>query len=140
MKMRIWRTLTAVVLSAVLIMAVGCSGGIGRDEAKAYVNDFLNAVESGDYETASALLHPERPMDLEKFFANLEREEWLDFSAGIEIRRYTGFSSSYYDTSVGGSVYSLDMDVTVGGTVVEMEIELVRNDGGFGIYEVDIDT
>jgi len=32
------------------------------------------------------------------------------------------------------------MEVDVGGTEVEMEIEIVKNDNGYGIYNIDIDT
>lgn len=128
-----------LVVLAVIFSFAGCSGGISRDDAKAHIREFFDAIETKDYEQASTLLHPERPADLEAFFEGLSYTEDLDFSK-IEITKYTGFSSSYYDSTVGGSTYSLSMNVKVGGNEIKMKIEIVRNDNGFGIYNFDIDT
>jgi hypothetical protein len=68
----------------------------------------------------------------------MEKDEWLDFSS-IEIVRYTGFSSTYYSSNIGGSSYTQEMDVKIGDKKIEMEIELVRNDKGYGIYSIEID-
>lgn len=119
---------------------VSCSGGIKRGEAKAQINDFFAAVSEEDYEKAQTLLHPDRPADLEKFFSRAEDEENIDFQKGIKILRYTGFSSSYYDTTVDGSAYELTMMTSVGEQEVEFVIEVVKNEKGFGIYNLDLDT
>ena len=76
--------------------------------------------------------------DLEAFFQGLESQAGLDFS-NIVIDKYTGFSSSYYDSTVKGAAYSLDMDVLAGGQDLEIEIEIVKNDNGYGIYNLDVD-
>ena len=133
----------AILLSIcclILCSAVSCSGGISGSEAKETVANFLEAVENGDFEKAEELLHPDRPVHLEKFFDNVESKEGLDFQAGIEIEKYTGFSSSYYDSTVDGSTYGLTMKATVGGKNTTIFVELVKNDNGYGIYNFEIDT
>ena len=73
---------------------VSCGNGIKGDEAKAFINDFFVAIVAEDYDKAESFLHSERPADLETFLLNVEKEENVDFQAGIEIEKYTGFSSS----------------------------------------------
>ena len=128
-----------LILACILSFA-SCSGGIKGEEAKAHINHFFDAVSAEDYEKAETLLHPQRPYDLEEFFRNAEKETGIDFGQGIEIRRYTGFSFAYYDSEVAGSTYELTMDATVGEQAVEFEIEIVKNESGFGIYNLDLDT
>lgn len=115
-----------------------CSGGISNNEAKAYINEFLEKVFSKDYTAAEKFLHPERPADLKAFFETLENEENVDFSS-INNKKYTNFKSSLYDSSVGGSTYSLTMEITASDKIIQMEIEIVDNDNGYGIYNLDID-
>lgn len=87
---RIIKTIPLFILIFVMLFTVGCKNAIKRDEAKAYINDFLDAVEADDYEQESSLLHPEMSIDLKAYFE-------------------------------------------------KMEIELVRNDKGYGIYSIEID-
>ena len=115
-----------------------CSGGISGDEAKSHINEFFEKVSSKDYEAAEEFLHPERPADLQKFFEALENEKNVDFSS-INIEKYTGIKSSLYDSSVGGSTYSLTMKIATADKTIQMEIELVKNDAGYGIYNLDVD-
>lgn len=99
--------------------------------------NFFDAVENKDYELAASYLHPEYPLDLTKFFEWLENEKGYDCSK-IQIDKYTGFSSSYYDSTVGGSAYTLQMDVLLNGESISMAIEIVKNDNGYGIYNLGI--
>ena len=110
------------------------------DEAKAMLNDFLATIEAEDYEAAQALLHPDRPADLEDFLLGVEQEQGLDFQTGIEIEKYTHFASSFYDSTVGGSRYELTARTTVGEREVFFTVELVKNDNGYGIYNFNLDT
>lgn len=121
-----------------LIIFTGCSGGISRDDAKAHINGFFDAVEASDFEKAETFLHPERPADLEEFFDTMKNDEQLDFTS-FEITKYTGFSSAYYDSSVGGSTYKLRFNADVGDVSTSIEIEIVKNDNGYGIYNFNID-
>lgn len=132
-------TLIFIILNVVITL-VSCSGGIKGDVAKATINDFFDAVVAEDYDKAEALLHSNRPADLEEFFEHVEESEGLDFQAGIEIEKYTGFSSSFYDSEVGGSRYELTMKTKVGAKSVTFVIEVVGNDSGYGIYNIDLNA
>jgi hypothetical protein len=115
-----------------------CSGGISGDEAKSHINGFFEKIESEDYVAAEEFLHPERPADLQVFFEALKNEENVDFTS-INIEKYTNFKSSLYDSSVGGSTYSLKMRIAASDKIIQMEIEIVKNDNGYGIYNLDVD-
>lgn len=121
-----------------VISLSACSGGISSDEAKSYINGFFEMVASEDYEAAEEFMHPERPADLQEFFEALENEKNVDFSS-ISIEKYTRFKSSFYDSSVDGSNCSLTMKIAVSDKIIQMEIEIVKNDNGYGIYNLDID-
>ena len=133
------KKVVCIFLAFMIVFSLSaCSGGISGDEAKSYINEFLGKVSSGDYKAAEELLHPERPADLREFFEAFENENNVDFSS-INIEKYTGFKSSWYDSSVDGSTYSLTMKIAVSDKIIQMEIEIVKNDGGYGIYNLDID-
>ncbi len=125
-----------MVLVTVFSLA-GCSGVISGNEAKAFINGFFDAVEAKDYNRASAFLHPDVTDDLKTFFEGMENKYDLDFSL-IDITKYTGFYSTLYDSKIGGSVYRLSMNVKVGDKEVQMQIQVVRNDDGYGIYNLNI--
>ncbi len=131
-----------LVISCCLCLASfsSCSGGIKGDEAKAFIHDFFDAIVAEDYDKAETFLHPERPADLETFLLNIETNESVDFQEGIEIEKYTNISSSYYDSTVDGSRYELTMRTNVGDKRAEFTIEIVKNENGYGIYNLDIDT
>lgn len=127
------------VILMLLISLSSCSLGISGDEAKEFINEFFQAIEKEDYDTAKTFLHPERPADLQIFFEGVESSDNVDFSS-IVVEKYTGVSSAVYDSTVGGSTYSLSMDISASGKTAEVEVELVKNDNGFGIYNFDIDV
>lgn len=129
-----------IVLSVCILLFSSCSGGIKGSEAKAHINEFFAAIVDEDYSNAENLLHPERPADLNEFFASIEEAEGIDFQEGIEIERYTGFSSALYDSTVKGSTYELTMNTTIGEKKVEFTIEIVKNEAGFGIYNFDLNA
>ena len=132
------KKLIALVLRVCCVFAfASCSSGISGDDAKSHINGFLEKVESGDYEAAEEFLHPERPANLKTFFENVSMQKNVDFS-DINIEKYTGFKSVLYDGSVDGPTYTLTMDISVSGKNGWLEIEIVRNDNGFGIYNLDI--
>ena len=138
---RIFRMIVAIMIACLFVSSlVSCGNGIKGDDAKAFINDFFAAIVAEDYDKAEGFLHPERPADLEAFLQNVEKQANVDFQAGIEIEKYTGFSSSLYDSSVDGSTYELIMRAKVGDKQVRFTIEIVKNEIGYGIYNFDIDT
>ncbi|MBQ9785396.1 MAG: hypothetical protein IJW29_07835 [Clostridia bacterium] len=138
--MKIRRFAAFALILVLCLSLVGCANAIKADEAKAHIKEFLGKVEEGDFTAAAEYLHPDRPADLEAFFAEIEADWGVDFQSGIEIVKYTGFSTALYDSAVDGAAFSLTFTVKVSGKSATMEIELVRNDAGFGIYNLDIDT
>ena len=137
----LFRNILLVSIACLSVFSfVSCGNGIKGDEAKAFINDFFVAIVAEDYDKAESFLHPERPADLETFLLNAEKEKNVDFQAGIEIEKYTGFSSSLYDSTVDGSTYELTMRTKVGDKKVKFTIEIVSNENGYGIYNLDLDT
>ena len=135
----LFRSILLVSIACLCVFSfASCGNGIKGDEAKAFINDFFAAIAAEDYDKAESLLHPERPADLEAFLLNVEKERNVDFQAGIEIEKYTGFSAALYDTTVGGSTYELTMRTNVGDNKVTFTIEIVKNENGYGIYNLDI--
>lgn len=133
------KRICSLLLCLVLLFCLtGCSGGISGDEAKAHIASFLEAVSAGDFAKAAEHLHPDRPADLAAYFDSIEQGLGVDFQSGVTVEKYTGFRSAVYDSSVGGSAYTLDMQLSVGQTTLTASIEVVRNDSGFGIYNLDI--
>ena len=136
----LFKKLLAIAVACLCVCSLAsCGNGIKGDEAKALINDFFVAIVAEDYDKAESFLHPERPADLEAFLLNVEQEENVDFQAGIEIEKYTGFSSSMYDSTVNGSTYELTMRTKVGDKAIKFTIEIVKNENGYGIYNLDLD-
>ena len=137
----LFKKLLVITVACLCVCSLAsCGNGIKGEEAKALVNDFFVAIVAEDYDKAESFLHPERPGDLEAFLLNIEQEENVDFQAGIEIERYTGFSSSVYNSTVDGSRYELTMRTKVGDKTIKFTIEIVKNENGYGIYNLDLDT
>ena len=137
----LFKKLLAITVACLCVCSLAsCGNGIKGDEAKALINDFFVAIVAEDYDKAESFLHPERSADLEAFLLNVEQEDNVDFQAGIEIKKYTGFSSSMYDSTVNGSRYELTMRTKVGDKTVKFTIEIVKNENGYGIYNLDLDT
>ncbi len=136
---KFFKSLLAVFITAfALLSLVGCSGGISGDEAKAHINGFFDAVRKENYEQAETFLHPElADTDLKTFFEGAESQLSVDF-ATLGLDKYTGFSTSFYNSNVGGSIYSLNMAVNISGKTIDMVIEIVKNDDGYGIYAMDM--
>lgn len=135
MKKIIRPVIVLILLSVTVFSFVSCANAIKGDDAKAHINGFFDAIEVEDYELAATYLHPDRPADLEAFFTSLTEAKDLDFSS-IEVSQYTGFHTSFYDSSIGGSSYALSMVVDVSRKELDMEIEIVKNDSGYGIYNL----
>ncbi|MBR2296071.1 MAG: hypothetical protein IKA43_01535 [Clostridia bacterium] len=135
------RILTSLLLVFVLCLSfISCGNRVTKDDAKQTTEDFLSAIALGDYESAKTYLHPEKPLDIEKYITTKEERTGVDFQKGIEITRYTSTSSSVYDSEVDGSDYELEANIIVDGVALELDIEIVRNDLGYGIYSFEIDS
>lgn len=132
------RTKIAACLLAMLFIVMTFASCIKTDRARATVSDFLKAVETEDYEGAMTLWHPDYAANMSGYIAELEQRYDADFSAGVTVRKYTGFKSSAYDTNVGGSFYSTSFIADVGGREATIYVELIENDNGYGINYIRI--
>ena len=134
------KSIILIVLALALCFSlVACKNKIDKDEAKETTEEFILAIENGDFEKAKTYLHPEKPLDLENYFNGIEDRAGIDFQNGIEIKRYTEYSSSLYDSEVDGADYELEMNVIVDSIAFEISIEIVKNDLGYGIYDIEVD-
>lgn len=138
MKKTLRNMMIVIVLLVFAFTLVSCGTGIKAADAKDLINEFFNAVVEEDYQKAKTLLHPECSADIENFFLQVEKEKSVDFQRGITIDKYTGFSTSLYDSSVGGSRYELTMKTTVDGKSAEFTIEIIKNEAGYGIYHIGL--
>ena len=139
MKSGFVKIILSVLLIASALSLFGCGDRVKRDEAKETVESFLSAVSEENYELAAEFLHPDKAYDVEALIERIESELFVDFGKGVEVERYHDFSSSYYDSDVDGSDYSFEMSVRIGGILTELEISVVRNDGGYGIYSIEFE-
>ncbi len=140
MKNNLRRIVIILLACACVCSLVACAGGIKTSEAKETIESFLEAVVAEEYEAAEALLHPIKEVDLKAFFLDMEKEEGVDFQKGVTIKRYVGFSSALYDSTVDGAKFTLTMVVEIGGEDADLEVSVVRNEGGYGIYSFDLDA
>ncbi len=134
------KTFKRVILCVLLVglLVLGLTSCISGDIAQGTIESFVEAVESGDYDTAKTYLHPDRPVDLATYFERIESEKNVDFSSGFEIVKYTGVKSSYHDSSVDGSTYETTARVKIGDTEAELTVEIVENGSGYGIYNFEL--
>lgn len=129
-----WKIIAiALVCCLFTLSLVSCSGSVTREEALTATNEFLTALETEDYEKAKTLLHPDLVVDLEPAVKGIEDSLGVDFQEGVTIENHTGFRVSM-NTTVMGSQYEMTMQAKIGDVLVELEVSVVRNNNGFGIY------
>jgi hypothetical protein len=128
----------AILLAATVSLA-SCSGGVSRAEAKEATIALFAALAAENYEEAAALFHPETETTAEllsSFCEAIRADLDVDFTEGVAIERYTGMRSAYYDSTVGGSLYELTMSILVGDKTMTFVTEVVRNDTGYGLWNI----
>ena len=124
------------ILCAILILFTACQGGISGDEAKSAVSEMARCLSEKRYEDAEALCHPDSDISaeiLEAYISECEEKYGVDFTRGISIQGYTNISMAYYDSEVDGSFYAMTAKVKVGDQSLKMDVEMVKNDLGYGI-------
>ena len=125
-----------IILLLLVSLLVSCENAVSSDEAKDLALEMFECIEKDLYEDAASLMHPSRQTSaefLQSYIEEIEKETGADFSDGIEIDRQIGFSSALYDSDVKGSRYGIEYIVNVGEYRFEADLEVVRNDEGFGI-------
>ena len=140
MKKHLLLTLSFILSMLLCLGALtSCGEGISGDEAKATTTALFEALSAGSYEEAAALFHPDtltNAQNLSDYCAGLLNDYGIDVSKGMSIEKYTGFSSSMYDSTVGGARDELTMPVTVGDKICTFTTEVVRTDTGYGLINL----
>lgn len=140
--MKRFKIILPIVLLLLISLLTSCENAISSDEAKKQALEMFECIEKDLYEDAASLMHPSRKTtaeSLQSYIEEIEKETGADFSDGIEIDRQIGFSSALYDSDVKGSRYELEYLVKIGEYRFEADIEIVRNDDGFGVYDIEFD-
>ena len=135
---RILSVLAALFL--LLASLTACSGGITREEAKTAMDSLLSALDNENYAEAAALYHPDAAMTeelLAAFAEQVKTKVGIDLTEGAVAEKITGISSSYYDSTVGGSHYALTARIKAGDKTADLTVEVIRNDRGYGIFQVE---
>ena len=131
------------VLAALLLLITSltaCEGGITREEAKTAMDSLLVALDNENYAEAAALYHPDAAMTeelLAAFAEQVKTKVGIDLTEGATVEKITGISSSYYDSTVGGSRYELTAKIKAGDKTASLTVEIIRNDRGYGIFKVE---
>ena len=131
------------VLAALLLLITSltaCSGGITREEAETAMDSLLVALDNENYAEAAALYHPDAAMTeelLAAFAEQVKTKVGIDLTEGATVEKITGISSSYYDSTVGGSRYELTAKIKAGDKTADHTVEVIRNDRGYGIFKVE---
>ncbi len=134
--MKFKKTALLILSFVICISLFSCIDG---SQARETIDNFITLVAIDDYEGAEEWLHPTVSVSLSEYLARVEKEEEIDFSKGVEIIRYTSVHSAHYHTSVKGSLYETTVKIKVGDEVGEMEVTVVDNDAGYGIYSLEFD-
>ena len=129
-----------VALFLLLASLTACSGGITREEAKTAMDSLLSALDNENYAEAAALYHPDAVMTedlLAAFAEQVKTKVGIDLTEGAVVEKITGMSSSYYDSTVGGSRYALTAKIKAGDKTADLTVEVIRNDKGYGIFTME---
>lgn len=135
---RILSVLAALFL--LLASLTACSGGVTREETKTAMDALLTALDNENYAEAAALYHPDAAMSenlLAAFAEQVKTKVGIDLTEGAVVEKITGMSSSYYDSNVDGSRYALTARIKAGDKTASLTVEVIRNDKGYGIFQVE---
>ena len=142
-----YRTKTATrvlsILAALCLLLTSltaCSGGVTREETQTAMDSLLSALDNENYAEAVALYHPDAAMSedlLAAFAEQVKTKVGIDLTEGAAVEKITGMSSSYYDSTVDGSRYALTAKIKAGDKTASLAVEVIRNDKGYGIFQVE---
>jgi len=128
-----------ILMAVIMVLSLtGCFIKTDFEPAKKHAEGFFSAVRAEDYGQAQGFLHPECELDPEEFFKNAAKEYGLDF-ATFAINGYTNVS---VNTSVGlrsATTYTFVMDTSVSGKQVTVQLVILEDSAGFGIYDAAFD-
>ena len=134
-----------VIVSICLVLSLlccltltGCSK-ISIDEAEVLINDYFDALENDDYETAAEYMHPINNLNKDSLYTTineLESNAGIDFSSGVELIQRTGISS-YFNMNGTMGVYTtlgITYNAKIGNVNVIINISVISDKLGLSIY------
>ena len=153
-----------LLVSLVIVLAASICGcktvqSVTRDVARIAeftgeiyeVVDAAQIADESDAEELEArvaeLLHPDSGFTVETIAEKaLEDEDLKDIDleelakGGYSIGAFSEPKMKLNDPKLGGNVYELTVDVTVGGVAFAVTLDLLSDDVALGLYDFDIDV
>ncbi len=135
----------AAIALCVLLCLSSCSFINEMKEESQKITEFAEQitvlVKNPTVEKAEELVHPSSPLTPENVVDMVKNNEKLcslDLSQEITLGDIGDIDMSYHDETLGGNVYTVECQILVGDTPVDVLVKLLSNDQGFGIYDLDI--
>lgn len=131
-----------LVLSLSLGLLVGCFDTENNDDlvyrAKTTATVFLDSIAGGHDEVAETHLHPHFESTPRFIVYETFSKLGVQLKNGITDREFVTFRTALYDSEYDGSVCEMTVYCTVDGRNCEIDLTVVDNDEGYGIYYVKI--
>lgn len=131
-----------LILSLSLSVCVGCADGEEGDglvyRAKTTATVFLDSIAGGYDELAATHLHPHFESTPRFIVYETFSKLGVQLKNGITDREFVTFHTALYDSEYGGSVCEMTVYCTIDGQDCEIDLTVVDNDEGYGIYYVKI--
>lgn len=112
-------------------------------EADEIVQGFCVNLSNGDLDSATQKMHPDVVQtkgQLASLVSRWESECFVQFSQGIVLRSLIEFYVTLGDKSYGGNTYEIGYTATIGKNTVNLLFLVVKNENGFGIYTLTIES
>ena len=144
--MRMMKTLRiglALLLVVCLPLGLFCScGDFDTAAAKEHISGFFEKVSEENYTAARDYLHPTRRAEakLGQYFNTLSQREGLYFKQGVTLQRYTATEIALYTSDIDGTSYKNTIQALIGSKEAVINIEIVQNEAGYGIYNLRIEA
>lgn len=110
-------------------------------KAENFAQELTVLIQNPTVEKAEELVHPSSPLTPEAvvdMVQNNEKLSSLDLSQEIKVGEIGDLNFSYKDETLGGNVYTVQCQILVGDTPVDVLVTLLSDDAGFGLYDLDI--
>lgn len=144
--MKSLKSLKALVLIVCVVLCLSSCSFIEEmqsevQKAENFAQEITVLIQNPTVEKAQELVHPSSPLTPETvvdMVRNNEKLSSLDLSQDIKVSEIGDIDLSYKDETLGGNVYTLQCQILVGDTPVDVLVTLLSNDAGFGLYNLDI--
>ncbi len=110
---------------------------IDGEKAQAFIDEFFGYITMLDYAEANKYLHPERPASLPSYFAAIKDDLGISFYNGMTVDSKT-VSTVKYGTDGSNEAYAATMSCTVDGVKLQIYVEVMEDQAGYGIYNLKI--